>query len=155
MNYWDELIKMRDEQRSVSATGAQVVRGSELPLEKNGFGRLRWYMHPAKHDTALSTFVFYEQIVAPGGRSGRLRFQGGNVIYVLAGSGHTWIDGVKHPWRAGSLLTLPLKRDGIVIQHFNTGSEDARLIAVEPNLFACTTVDRGSGFELLEPAPAD
>jgi hypothetical protein len=27
------------------------------------------------------------------------------------------------------------------------------LLAVEPNLFACTSVDRGSGFEQLEDAP--
>jgi len=49
---------------------------------------------------------------------------------------------------------LPLRADGIVVQHFNTDPhKPARFVAAEPNWLECTTVDRGSGFEQLEDAP--
>jgi gentisate 1,2-dioxygenase len=151
-NLWNELIAMRDRQRERSANAVQVVRGSDLPQENNAFGMMRWYMHPSIEDTALSTLMFSEQELAPGSRSGRLKFQGGQVVYVLTGSGYTTIDGVKHPWKTGDVLNLPVRRDGIVVQHVNTGTENAKVLACEPNWFASTGVDRGSGFELIEPS---
>ena len=67
---------------------------------------------------------------------------------------HTLIDGVKHPWKAGDVINLPLRRDGIVVQHFNDDADKpVRFIAAEPNFFECTGVDRGSGFEQLQDAP--
>jgi gentisate 1,2-dioxygenase len=152
-NYWNELIALRDEQRERRRTAVQVVRGDELPQETNDYGRLRWYMHPAIDDTILSTVMFYEQELPPRSRSGRLKFQGGQVMYILAGSGYTTIDGVKHPWKAGDVLNLPIRRDGIVVQHVNDDETvAAKFLACEPNWFAATGVDRGSGFELVEPA---
>jgi gentisate 1,2-dioxygenase len=151
-NHWDELIDMRDRQRERAANAMQVVRGDALPQENNAFGKLRWYMHPSIENTALSTLMFFEQELAPGSRSGRLKFQGGQVVYVLSGSGYTTVDGVKHTWKTGDVLNLPIKRDGIIVQHVNSGSETAKLLACEPNWFAANGVDRGSGFELIEPS---
>ena len=105
-------------------------------------------------DTILSTLSIYRQEIPPGSRSGRVKFQGEQVIYVIEGRGHTLIDGVKHPWKAGDVINLPLRRDGIVVQHFNLEKDKpAKFICVEPNWFACTTVDRSSGYEQLENAP--
>jgi gentisate 1,2-dioxygenase len=151
---WDELLKMRDEQREHRKTAVQVVKRSELPLESNRQGLMRWYMHPAVKDTILSTLMFFEQEIPPGSRSGRLKFQGGQVMYILQGKGYTLIDGVKHAWEAGDVVNLPLRRDGIIIQHVNDDpAVPVRLLACEPNLFDCTGVDRGSGFEQIEDAP--
>lgn len=153
-NLWDALIALRDEQREQRKTAVQVVRGDELPQENNPLGLLRWYMHPSIKDTVLSTLVFFEQEIPPASRSGRLQFQGGQVMFILAGKGHTTIDGVRFNWEAGDVLDLPLRRDGIVVQHFNDDPErPAKFVATEPNWFACTGVDRGSGFEILEPSP--
>jgi gentisate 1,2-dioxygenase len=153
-NFWNELIAMRDTQREQRKTAVQVVKAGELPQENNEIGLMRWYLHPSITDTLCSTFMFYEQEIPPGDRSGRLLFQGGQVIVVIEGKGHTLIDGVKHSWVTGDVLNLPLKRDGIVVQHVNDSDEEpAKFIAVEPNWFACTSVDRGSGFEVLEEAP--
>jgi hypothetical protein len=153
-NYWGELFALRDEQRARQATGIQVVRGKDLPLECNRQGLMRWYLHPAIRDTILSTLMFYKQEIPPGSRSGRFKFQGGQVMYILAGRGHTLLDGVKHPWAAGDVLNLPLKRDGIIVQHFNDDpAARAVFLACEPNLTACTGVDRGSGFEQIEESP--
>jgi hypothetical protein len=153
-NYWMELFALRDEQRTRRATGIQVVRGKDLPLERNRHGLMRWYLHPAIRDTILSTLMFYKQEIPPGSRSGRLKFQGGQVMFVLEGRGHTVLDGVKHPWSKDDVLNLPLKRDGIIVQHFNDDpATRAVFLACEPNFFACTGVDRGSGFEQIEESP--
>jgi hypothetical protein len=153
-NYWEELLKMRDEQRVQLKGALQVVRGDELPQEVNAQGLMRWYLHPAIKDTVLQTFIFFEQEIPPGSRTGRMRFQGGQVIIILEGSGYTMLDGVKHSWSKDDVLNLPIRGPGIVVQHFNTDPKNlAKFVAVEPNWFACTTVDRGSGFEQLEDAP--
>ena len=153
-NYWQELMRLRDEQREQRKSAIQVVRGDELPLENNAQGLMRWYMHPAIKDTVLSALMFFRQEIPPGGRSGRLKFQGGQVMYVTHGRGYTLIDGVKHAWEAGDILNLPLKREGLIIQHFNTHeSETAIFVACEPNWFECLGVDRGSGFEQIEESP--
>jgi hypothetical protein len=154
VNLWGELMRMRDEQRSQRSGGVQVVKRADLPVELNPQGLMRWYMHPAIKDTALNTFMFYEQELPPGSRSGRLRFQGGQVMYILEGKGCTLIDGVRHRWEKGDVLNLPLRRDGIEVQHVNEDAQaKARFLACEPNLFDCTGVDRGSGFEQMEEAP--
>ena len=153
-NYWDELLALRDRQRAERTNAVQLIKESDLPLERNRQGQMRWYMHPAITDTVLSTYLFFQQEIPPGGRSGRIKFQGGQVIYIVEGKGHTILDGVKHSWQAGDVLNLPLRRGGIVVQHHNDDPEaPAKFIACEPNLFACTGVDRGSGFEQLEDAP--
>jgi hypothetical protein len=153
-NFWNELIAMRDQQREQLGAAAQVVRRRDLPMESNSQGQMRWYMHPAIKDIALSTLSIYEQEIPPRSRSGRLQFQGGQIIFVIDGEGYTVIDGVKHAWKSRDVLNLPLKKEGIIVQHFNS-SEDkpARILVVEPNLYAATTVDRGCGFEQLEAAP--
>jgi gentisate 1,2-dioxygenase len=154
VNHWEALMALRDRQRDQRQTAVQVVRLAELPLENSQQGLLRWYLHPEITDTVLSTLAIYRQEIPPGSRSGRLKFQGGQVILVVEGKGYTLLDGVRHAWEAGDILNLPLRRDGIVVQHFNDDpGKPAVLLAVEPNLFAATGVDRGCGFEQLEPSP--
>ena len=153
-NFWDELLAMRDRQREQRKAAVQVIKGAKLPQEISRQGLMRWYMHPAITDTVLTTHMFFEQEIPPGSRSGRLKFQGEQVMYILEGRGYTLIDGVKHSWKAGDVVNLPLRKKGIVIQHFNEDPDQpAKFVAAEPNLFACTSVDRGSGFEQIEDAP--
>lgn len=153
-NYWDELLALRDRQRAERTNGLQVVRLDDLPQEVNRQGLMRWYLHPAIRDTVLSTMMFFEQEIPPGSRSGRLKFQGGQVMMIVEGSGYTLLDGVKHAWEAGDVVSLPLRGNGIVVQHFNPHpTATAKFVAAEMNWFDCTSVDRGSGFEQLEDAP--
>ena len=153
-NFWNELIALRDRQREQRKGAVQVVRLSELPLENNEQGLMRWYLHPAIKDTCLSVLLFYQQEIPPGSRSGRLKFQGGQVMMITEGRGYTTIDGVKHSWKAGDVLNLPLRADGIIVQHFNADPNNpAKFVAAEPNWLECVTVDRGCGFAQLEDAP--
>ena len=125
----------------------------DLPAELNSQGIMRWYMHPAIKDIVLKTLSIHEQVIPQDSRSGRLQFQGGQIIFIVEGSGYTTIDGVKYKWKPRDVLNLPLKKEGIIVQHFNNGEGDARLLVVEPNLYAATGVDRGCGFEQLEQSP--
>jgi hypothetical protein len=153
-NFWDEMIAMRDTQREHVKTAVQVVRLEELPQETNEMGLMRWYLHPSITDTVISSLIFFEQEIPPGSRTGRVKFQGGQVIYILEGRGYTLVDGVKHPWEGGDLLNLPLRSNGIIVQHVNSDEEKpAKFVAVEPNLWQCTSIDRGCGFELLARSP--
>ena len=153
-NMWGEFLELRDEQRARTKSGLQVVKEKELPLETNRQGQMRWYMHPNIKDLVVNMMMVYQQEIPPGSRSGRVKFQGGQIIMILEGEGYTSIDGVKHTWKKGDVLNLPLRDEGIIVQHFNThSSETAKFLAVEPNWFACTSIDRGCGFEVLEEAP--
>lgn len=154
VNYWDELLKLRDLQREQRKNGLQVIEEDELPLENNRQGLIRWYMHPSITDTVLTTLFFFHQEIPPGSRSGRLKFQGGQVMLITEGKGYTMVDGVKYVWEAGDVLNLPIRNDGIIVQHFNTDPQNpAKFVAAEPNWFACVGVDRGCGFEQLENSP--
>jgi gentisate 1,2-dioxygenase len=83
-----------------------------------------------------------------------MKFQGEQVIYIIEGKGYTLIDGVKHHWKAGDVVNLPLRKPGITIQHFNEDeTARVRFVAAEPNFVHTTGVDRGSGFEQIEDAP--
>ena len=74
-------------------------------------------------------------------------------FYVIVGSSAGALIGLQFVVMT-LIANLPLKRDGIVIQHFNGDADrPAVLLAVAPNLFAATSVDRGCGFEQLEPSP--
>ena len=45
-NLWNQLLALRDTQREQRKTAVQVVRLSELPVENNQQGLMRWYLHP-------------------------------------------------------------------------------------------------------------
>ena len=152
-NLFQELIELRDKQREQREDAVWLIKGETLPWEKNPIGKMRWYLHPNIDDTAIRTLQVYVQEIPPGGRSGRVQFQGGQVIYVWAGRGYTLLDGVRHPWEAGDVINLPLRTEGITVQHFNDDPDQAvRLICAEANFAQVLGVDRGVGFEVQENA---
>jgi hypothetical protein len=155
-NLLEELFALRDEQRRLRAESIQVVRGDELPWEHNRQGKMKWYMHPLLDDTVINSLMVFAQEIPPGGRSGKQRCQGGQVIYILEGRGYTIIDGVRHEWQAEDVIQLPLRPAGLEYQHFNADPDQpVQLLACEPNLVHALSVDKGSGFEQLEDAPRD
>ncbi len=151
---FDELIKTRDEQRDWAKNLTVVVEGDKLPQETNPLGMMKWYLHPSVKNTALRNLVFWVQEIPPGSKSGRLKFQGGTVIYVWQGRGHTVINDKSYQWSQGDLVQIPIRSEGADVQHFNNDSnEPARLVCCEVNVVDSLGVDRGSGFEVLESCP--
>ena len=152
-NLYDELIKLRDQERERRKKSILVVNGDKLPWETNPQGKMKWYLHPAIDDTVIRNLIVYLQEIPPGSFSGKLKCQGGVIIYVLEGRGHTVIDDVTYPWETEDVVQLPIRPNGIVFQHFNDDPNQAvQLICAEPNLVPVLGVDRGSGFEQLSEA---
>jgi Cupin domain len=153
-NFFDELIRLRDQQREQRRGALQVIKRGELPLELNPHGYLRWYLHPFIEDTAIRALMFYSQEIPPGSRSGKQKHPGEMMFYVVSGRGHTLIDGVRHPWKADDVFCIPTRQEGTIYQHFNDDSDQpAELVACELNQVHRLGVDRGSAFEELENAP--
>jgi len=153
-NLFDELLALRDSQREQRRAAMQVIKRDELPVEVNAHGLLRWYLHPLVDDTAIQSLIFYSQQIPAGSRSGRQKHPGELIFYVVAGRGHTRIDGMPHPWKADDVFAIPTREGGTVYQHFNDDPErPAELVACELNQVHRLGVDRGSAFEELEAAP--
>jgi gentisate 1,2-dioxygenase len=150
---WDELIELRDAERDRLAKATMVVDGEKAPLETTPMGLIRWYTHPNLQEPAIRTYTLWVQEIPPGSRSGRMQHQGGRLHYVWKGQGHTIIDGVMYDWVADDVICLPIKADGVIFQHFNTGGEMVKLITAELNMVSAMGVDMGVAFEVLEPAP--
>jgi gentisate 1,2-dioxygenase len=154
INLFDELIRKRDQYRENVKQATMVIDGEKLSLEKNRMGLYRWYLHPSLEKQAIRTQLVWIQEVPPGGHSGKMKTQGGQMHVVLEGRGYTVIDGERHDWEQFDAIFLPLLPDGTVHQHFNTDPKNRALIlGSEPNLFDMLGVDRGSGFEILEDSP--
>ena len=153
VNLFDRLITLRDLQRRRLAQTTFIIRGDELPWELNAHGRMQWYLHPCIAYSAVQTHVFYRQEIPVGSRSGVQRHGGDVIFYMLEGEGYTEVDGVRHHWRAGDVMTLPIFANGVVYRHVNTGAAPVRLVCMERNLVHTTGVDRQSGFEELQPCP--
>ena len=98
----------------------QVVKEKDLPLETNQMGQMKWYLHPNLKDVVVNPMLVYQQEIPPNSRSGRIKFQGGQVLMILDGEGYTSIDGVKHSWKKGDVLNLPLRDDGIILDDGTT-----------------------------------
>ncbi len=153
VNLLDRLLALRDAQRRRQAQATWIVRGDELPWELNAQGRMQWYLHPCIAYTAVQTHIFYRQEIPAGSRSGTQRHGGEAVFYILEGEGYTEVDGVRHAWKGGDVMTLPMFPSGVVYRHVNTGAAPVRLLAIERNLVHTVGVDRQSGFEQLQPCP--
>ncbi|MDO9536011.1 MAG: hypothetical protein Q7J85_11930 [Bacillota bacterium] len=153
-NFYDELIKLRDQDRERRKDAVSLVRGKEIPWEVNKQGIMRWYLHPSINDTVLKSMLVFVQEIPPGSRTGKIKYQGGQVIYIMKGHGYSVLDGIKHYWQAGDVVQLPLRPPGVIYQHFNEDpNEIVRFIACEANVVDALSVDRGSGFEQLEECP--
>ncbi len=154
INFWGKLFEMRDQDRNNKKNALVNILGKEVPRETNQQGIMRWYLHPMIKDTVLNLFMFFVQEIPPGSRSGRVKTQGGQVFYIWEGKGYTAMDGVKHYWKGGDLVQIPLRQAGVIFQHFNDDPKNpVQLIAVEPNTADSLGMDRGCGFEQLENCP--
>lgn len=103
-----------------ASKGRIVVRASERLWDMHKQANSKRYLSPHEPelaDTATQEWECFLQVFPE--RSGKHRHQGGLVIFVLEGTGHTVIDGERHDWTAGDLMLLPMTPGGVEHQHFN------------------------------------
>ena len=153
-NLLEWLYQLRDRQREHQRKGAWLIKGRDLPWENNRQGKMKWFLHPALDTTAIRSMIVFEQEIPPGGRSGAQKTPGGCVLYILEGKGYTLVDGVRHDWQAEDLVNIPIRRNGVVVQHVNADlRRPVRFISADLNLVDILGVDRGAELEQVEPAP--
>jgi gentisate 1,2-dioxygenase len=153
-NLLDWLYALRDRQRASRKKAAWVVKGRDLPWERNRQGIMQWYLHPALEHMAIRTMLFFRQQIPPGGRSGVQRTPGGAVLYVIEGRGYTLLDGERHDWEAEDVIDIPVRPDGVTVEHVNLdGEAPAVFVCADLNLVEFLGVDRGAVLEQLSPAP--
>ena len=150
---WDSIIRRSGAERSRVETGRNTVRRDEITPEVTPFGLLRWYLHNDLDAPVTHSLYFCELEIPVGSRSGRLRHQGGMVHLVVQGSGHTLFDGEEHEWAARDVVALPVRPDGVIFQHVNTGTGPVRMVVAWPNLDSSIGPEGGVAMEILEPAP--
>ncbi|MBI2919044.1 MAG: hypothetical protein HYY01_13775 [Chloroflexi bacterium] len=158
MDLWEELFRMRDDQRQQLASARMVVRYEDLPWQQSRQGLLKWYLHPAIQDVGMRTMMVYVQELPPLGRSGKTSGQGGMAFYFWEGSGYTLVESYgitqRYDWEAQDMLVLPVSPEPTTYQHFNGDSKQpARVLVATSNLTDSMGVDMGVGFEQIEDAP--
>jgi gentisate 1,2-dioxygenase len=154
-NLLEWLYQLRDQQRQQQGKGAWLIKGRDLPWEINRQGKMKWFLHPALNGTSIRSMIVFEQEIAPGGRSGAQKTPGGSVLYILEGKGYTLLDGVRHDWQAEDLVNIPIRAQGVVVQHVNADlRRPVRFVSADLNLVDILGVDRGAALEQIEAAPA-
>jgi quercetin dioxygenase-like cupin family protein len=99
--------------------GRVVLRLEDCPQEQTRQGLLRPYLDPFLiPDTPLQHWAVFTHEIHT--KSGKHKHQGGLVIYVISGTGYSVIDGERVDWEKGDLVLLPLQREGVEHQHFNS-----------------------------------
>ena len=150
----DWLYQLRDEQRAQIGQGAWLIRGKDRPWEHNRQGKMKWFMHPALKDTCITSMLFLEQEIPPGGKTGVQMTPGGACMYIIQGRGYTLLDGQRFDWQAEDIVQIPLRRDGVKVQHVNTDlRQTVRFVCAEVNMLDVLGVDRGAALEQIEDAP--
>ncbi|HTN72118.1 MAG TPA: hypothetical protein VMO00_13645, partial [Methylomirabilota bacterium] len=144
-NLLEWLYRLRDRQREHQRKGAWLIKGRELPWENNRQGKMKWFLHPALNSTSIRSMIVFEQEIPPGGSSGAQKTPGGSVLYILEGKGYTLLDGVRHDWQAEDLVNIPIRTEGVVVQHVNTDlHRPVRFVSADLNLVDILGVDRGA-----------
>jgi gentisate 1,2-dioxygenase len=155
-NLLDWLYALRDHQREHQAKGAWLIRGRDLAWEHNRQGKMKWFLHPALEDLAVRSMLVFEQEIPPGSKTGVQMTPGGACMYIIEGRGYTLLDGERHDWQAEDVVQIPLRRDGVKVQHVNDDlRRPVRFISAEVNMLDVLGVDRGASFEQIEDAPCE
>jgi quercetin dioxygenase-like cupin family protein len=153
-NLLEWLYQLRDRQRQHQRQGAWLIKGRDLPWENNRQGKMKWFLHPALDNTSIRSMIVFEQEIPPGGRSGVQKTPGGSVLYILEGRGYTLLDGERHDWQAEDLVNIPIRAQGVVVQHVNADPRRrVRFVSADLNLVDILGVDRGAELEQIEAAP--
>lgn len=122
-DFYEQIIEAQRNERERSYTGKVVVRGKDTPWVLDRQGLVRMYLFPSRYDggrpveTAVDGWIVFVQEVKI--HSGKHRHQGGLVIFILEGEGHSIVDGERLDWEGGDLMLLPIRPGGVEHQHFN------------------------------------
>ncbi len=115
---YDQAYRNMEEAARKREEGRVIIRGRDIPFQQGRQALLKNLLHEKDWDKVAvpDWAIFVNRILV---QSGKHTHQGGLVIYVLDGMGHTVVDGVRYDWERGDLIVLPVKPGGVEHQHFN------------------------------------
>lgn len=131
INYYEANMAQIKARNKRMAQGRRVIKGNTLPWEQGRQGLVRWYLNDLITDTANDKWTMFVHEIRV--HSGKHVHQGGLTIFVLKGKGYTTVDDVRFDWSAGDLICLPIKKGGVVHQHFNLDGKPSRWLALINN----------------------
>ncbi|MBI4332663.1 MAG: hypothetical protein HY673_15445 [Chloroflexi bacterium] len=150
----DDLFLRRNRWRDYMSRARWIIKQKDQPVETNRMGLYRWYIHPSFDNVAMKAILFWTHEIPAGSCSGKQKFQGGRIHFVVEGHGYSVINGVRYDWGPEDLILSPVIAGGVVVQHFNADpAHPARLACAEPNWYEILGMDMASGFEQLEDCP--
>ncbi|MBI2918601.1 MAG: cupin domain-containing protein [Chloroflexi bacterium] len=136
---WNENMYLRwEEQRKQYAARPRILKYSSVPWEQvwmayhKVFAAAPEWTTRKKNFSPIRTMTVLEQIITPGGRSGKHRHFPEALFFVLEGKGWEIHDDKKWPWEAGDAMCVPTY---CIHQHFADPSTGARLFYIVPAQF--------------------
>jgi gentisate 1,2-dioxygenase len=154
-NLWERLENIK----KGAETLPHVVKFNDIPWTQNAMTYIKLYTGEAGLPSRLTrvpirTLDLREQILFPGGKSGKHRHYMEALFYIMEGQGYEIHDDTKYPWEAGDLMCVPTY---CVHQHFNTTDKPSRLFFSIPNVFELLGLSSIEQIEIHEryQAPPD
>jgi gentisate 1,2-dioxygenase len=141
------LIEQRERQRRTLHPPALMRRG-DLPVDKNGFGELRWYVHPGAPGFAGTAPMFvFTQRLDPGQETDLLTTPGNGFLFVISGDPTVSVDDESFATGKGDIVCLPPRRNGITVG-MKAGREESRVVIALANLSGLVGVAMGADLAL-------
>jgi gentisate 1,2-dioxygenase len=141
------LIEQRAHQRRTLHPPA-LMRRADLPVDRNGFGELRWYVHPGAPGFAGTAPMFvFTQRLDPGQETDLLTTPGNGFLFVISGAPTVSVDDESFACATGDIVCLPPRRNGITVG-MRAGREESRVVIALANLSGLVGVAMGADLAL-------
>ncbi|MDB5974754.1 MAG: putative mannose-6-phosphate isomerase [Nevskia sp.] len=160
VNFYSEAVKQSEAFRKEYDGYMNVVKSSEMPLERSPDGLLKHIIHEQMNTKEMCLDI-YMHFIPSGKKSGKHRHLSEEVFYVVEGSGYDlhWdvkfdcadtieFEWEKEPkkfeWTVGDFVYIP---PYCAHQHFSTGPGEARIVVMNSRIVKAMGFD---WFEQLE-----
>ncbi|MFQ5826231.1 MAG: cupin domain-containing protein, partial [Dehalococcoidia bacterium] len=132
-NLWQGIKDEKEKAESLP----RVLKFDSIPWTQGAQAFHKYYIGPGLswrlRQFPLFSMAVVEQIIPPGGKSGRHRHFMEAIFYIMEGEGYEIHDETKYPWQAGDVMMVPTY---CVHQHFaGVGETPARLFFAIPTVF--------------------
>lgn len=164
-HYARALVEAKEAQTSLRGRQS-VVRAEDQEWERCRQGLLKHLVHEAMGTTEFAVDL-YQQVLSPGGRSGKHRHFSEEVLFVLEGSGHdlhwdplfevgdsgyewSWEETPRtFEWKVGDFIYIP---PYVTHQHCAAATSSARLLSATSRIVKMLGLN---GLEQVEDADQD
>lgn len=125
-NFYDKWLGMWDEAEQERKASRRNIHEEDLEwVETAQDHRAALMVSPETGFRTWGTTTMTAEI-PPGGHTGAHK-HGEEAIFIVEGSGYSVVDNVRYSWHKHSCMAIPF---GSVHQHFNTGTETVRYVAI-------------------------